>query len=234
MTESDPTALVRAAVARTRREGTAALRYREHVVWLRQSLAQWLEDPSGEHQHSFLRRLDAWRAKTLDGLHTLDGPVGQIDLDGDRSMYSVGQGWTLCVDGRSYIGEPGEWELDEETDALTPQEPQWLLAVLEGCSRAEDRGLIKLGTTQWHHYRAGCDLSHATSGTGRQVRPPCFVEDLDLTDLLIDVWLDLDGRVQRAVFHERPERTILELSNFGAAPCVVPPLFSEILHPEDC
>jgi len=161
------------------------------------------------------------------------GPAGSVDLDGDRSVYGVGDSWMLHIDGVRFIGAPGEWELDEEVGALSVREPQWLLALLTGCVEAEDRGLIELGGAHWHHYRTECDLSRATSGTALEVLPPLFDEGLDLARLPVDVWLDGDGRIRRAVFHSGADRTILELADFGAAPRVVRPQPSEILDEDD-
>ena len=233
MTDPDPVAFIRGSVARTRDEGTAAVRYRVGGLWGPASLVQWLEDPAGGSPSGVLRRLDAVRAQTLDGVTTVDGPAGQIDLDGDRSLYGVGDWWMLCIDGDSYIGEPGQWELDQQGDALSEQEPQWLLALLAGCVEAEDRGVIELGDTRWHHYRTGCDFSRATSGTGREVVPPLLDEGLDLGRVSVDVWLDDDRRIRRSVFHNGRYRTVLELSDFGVAPRVTPPQPNEILDAED-
>lgn len=230
-TDPDPAAVVRASIARTRAEGTAAVRYREHGVWGGASLVRWLEEPTSGDPGGILRRLDATRA--VDGIQTVDGPAGQIDLDGDRALYAVGDWWTLFIDGNSYIGEPGDWELDEEGDALGPEEPQWLLALLVGCVEAEDCGVIEVGGVRWRHYRAACDLSRADSGTGRVVLPPLSREDLDLSRLPVDVWLDGDGRVRRAVFHNGQYRTVLELSEFGVPMRVVPPEPGEILDEDE-
>jgi hypothetical protein len=231
-TDHDPAVSIRASVARTRGEGTAAVRYRVRGLWGRASLVQWLEDPGRENAHGVLRRLDAVRAQTLDGVRTVDGPAGRIDLDGDRSMHGVGDGWMLFIDGTSYIGAPGEWELDDEGDGLSEEEPQWLLALLVGCVQAEDRGLIELGGTRWHHYRTVCDLSRATQGSSRALLPPLFDEGLDRACLPVDVWLDSDRRIRRAVFHNGQDRTVLELSDFGAPPRVLPPTPDEILDEE--
>lgn len=243
MAQADLAAQVRNSVARTRSEGTASVRYRIGGLWLKASLVQWLEDPGSGNSASMLHRLDAARAKARGSIRTLDGPAGQIDLDGDRSIYGVGDWWNLFVDGVSYVGAPGEWEQDDEEDAqlnredalLSEQEPQWHLALLAGCFEAQDRGVIELGDDRWHHHRTGCDFAQAASATGRAVAPPpaLFDERLDLARIPVDVWLDTDGRIRRAVFHRGKHRTILELSDFRATPRVVPPERAEILDEED-
>jgi hypothetical protein len=82
----------------------------------------------------------------------------------------------------SYVGSPGEWEQDDEEEALltredallSEQEPQWLLALPAGCIEAQDRGVIELGDDRWHHYRTGCDFAQVGPGDRASGRSAAF------------------------------------------------------------
>jgi hypothetical protein len=211
------------------------VRYRVGAVMLveRASLSRWLEAPEAD-RYVLLRHLDALRWSRLDRVRTVDGCDGQIDLDGNRAIYGVGDSWRLCADGVMYGGEPGEWEaLDEDDGGLGQAEPQWLLALLAGCVEAEEHEGVELGGVSWRHYRTVCDYSAADSGTERKVLPPFFGDDLDVSRLPVDVWLDREGRICRAVLHEGSARTTLELANFGVPGRVTLPRPEEVVAYED-
>jgi hypothetical protein len=164
-------------------------------------------------------------ALSADRVAALGGPDGQIDFENERSLYIQGKSnWKLHAPGRTYIGEPGEWYA-YEPNGLDEDDPFWLLAILEGTAEAAAQGDETVLGTTCHLHTAWADFNLATTNAGRQIDPPSPGDELDLSALPIEVWLDDSGRIRRALLHgPRRSLTQLELSHFSEPdPIVLPP-----------
>lgn len=80
---------LRDSVEVTRAEGTAALRY---VPYQRDLGPSQLQP------------------------RKIGGALGRIDFTQNRCVYAGGGGWKLYTPALSLVGEPGEWELEEEPE----------------------------------------------------------------------------------------------------------------------
>lgn len=158
------------------------------------------------------------------------GPLGRIEFSRERSLYSVGDWWRLFVDGASYLGEPGEWELDESNVGLTEDEPHWLLALLEGCTAARQLGAIDYHGEAMRRFELSCDVSRAWSTAGRRVERPPFLEESDPSQLRVEVLVDTaTDRIRHAMATWGRVVTRVELSAFGEAAAIEPPKDSELI-----
>jgi hypothetical protein len=232
--EHDPSHRVRASVATTKAEGTARIRYAAHFVDGLPSLINAL----GKEHPAAATALKAVgsamrRAVAPIALSTLPGPDGQIDFDNERSVYSRGKFWKLYAPGREYIGQPGEWETERELDALTDEDPFWLLAVLAATVQATAHGDVMVLRTNCERYSGFADLQMAHTGSSQPIAPPFHADELDLSRLPIEVWLDTSGRIRQAILRGPGEhQTQLELSGFGQADRIALPKDDEVLPDE--
>jgi hypothetical protein len=214
--ESDALAAeVRASVARTHEERTAVLRYAaSETFW-------WgLRRPA--------------QPPPLGGLKLLSRrTAGSIEFLRDRAMYWRGGYWELFIDGDGYIGKPGEWEPTGRNTELTPSEPHWLLALIESCTQAWERGSLtsKGQTYRWLELR--CDLTRAVSPAGRKLRPGLLSKDIDPAKVKAEVALDNSQRVYQASFINRGwSVTKIQLSGFGEPGPIEAPASSEVVAEE--
>jgi hypothetical protein len=164
------------------------------------------------------------------GLVTLPGEDGVIEFHHDRSLHATGDDWNLFYDGTLYSGRPGAWEVEERDLPLAEGEPAWLLQLIEGCREVQDLGVVEIGGRRWRHAALSCDPQAAAARATRAMMPPYRFEDVDLANLPVEVWADMDGRLNRAVLHRRQSRarTALEIYGFGEAEPVRPPRPEEV------
>jgi hypothetical protein len=165
----------------------------------------------------------------------LPGPDGRIDFEQERCLFSAGAYRVLVLPGHRYQGEPGEWGQDDDHEGehfLTEEDPFWVLKLVSGTIEATDHGDETVLGTTCRHYRGIADLDWARSNTSRELLSPRRSpdrENLDLTRLPVDVWLDAVGRLRRATLHIGPQRTSLELADYGQAEAIDLPDASEIV-----
>lgn len=223
---------VLAWLARTRHAGPTRLRYL--VAYNR--LTRWSPDDLLERGVDPPR---AWRGAVTQwlpsivksgGLVTLPGEDGVIEFNHNRSLHSTGDEWNLFYDGTLYSGRPGAWDIEERDLPLAEDEPAWLLQLIEGCRRVEDLGLVEIDGRRWRHAALACDLEAAAGRATRAMMPPSPFEDVDLAILPVEVWVDMDGRLNRAVLHRRQSRgrTALEIYGFGEAEPIPRPRPEEV------
>ena len=204
---------VRLSVDRTREEHTARLRYQVH--------ARRLWPPRAGRSNL--------RDRPLLGGIDLPGPLGQIDLQRDRALYGSAGSWHFFVDGTSYLGAPGEWELDDEDLALGENEPQWLIALIAACVEANELGEYAVRGVRCRCLELKCDFGQVRLDGERLIRPPFVRDGLDLARLDVDIGLDPLLRIRKAAFFNGRARTVFELDDFSAVPPIERPDNSEIL-----
>jgi hypothetical protein len=116
---------------------------------------------------------------------------------------------------------------------LTDEDPFWLLELVSGTIGATDCGdEIVLGTA-CRRYQGMADLNQARANASRELLSPLRSpgrEDLDLTRFPVDAWLDPLGRLRRATLHIGPQKTSLELADYGQAEGIDLPDDSEIVR----
>jgi hypothetical protein len=179
----------------------------------------------------------AWQhaAERLAG-SLLPGPDGRIDFDQERCLFSAGAYGVLVAPGYRYQGEPREWEQDDDYEGehfLTEGDPFWLLELVAATVEASERGDENVLGTTCRHYQGIADLDQARSTARRELLSPLRSpgrEDLDLTRFPVDAWLDPVGRLRRATLHIGPQKTSLELADYGQAEGIDLPDASEIVR----
>ncbi len=190
------TARVRDSVALTLAEGSAGLRFAASLSSLFGGLA--------------------W---------SFPGPAGRIDFTAQRCLYSNGEFWLLLGPGLRLSGMWGEWEwAPDHADALTEDDPFWLLALVAGSSEATDEGARELGGTPCRRYLTTTDFALAAARSERRLMSPWRGDIDDPQRLRLEVWLDANGRVRRARLYGKRSSTSLELFDFGGpGPIELPP-----------
>ncbi len=237
MTESDPgVERVRASVDLTRAERTAELRFLPHVSDSGRSLEAMLDERSPQLAKGF-RMLQSVHGDVTSHFNVSDipGPAGRIDFVHDRALYRGGGGWVLTAPGWDIIGEPGEWEADVLDDGtLGDNEPSWLLELIAAATKATDAGSETVLGTPCRHYRTVASFALASEQAKRPLGPRRPFGHVDPERLAIDVWLDEDGRIRRAVLHGHGDPTLmkLELSDFRGPESIELPTPDEILPPD--
>ena len=231
---------VRASVATTRAEGTAAVRFAPSRIDVQPSLAERLSERS-VGLGAALGRFEALGRQVRSALRLseLQGPLGQIDFVHRRCLYATGEdGWKLTAPGVEYSGEPGAWERIPATDDVIPAiDPLWLLSVLDGVTDAADLGDEAVLGEPCRRYRASVSFSAvADQSQCRLARPSPTRDGAD--QLSVEAWLDRAGRIRRATCQHDPTLMMLELSEFGSPARIELPTADEIVwtagdDPED-
>lgn len=222
---------VRAGVATTRAEGTAAVRFSPLRIDVQPSLAERLSERS-PGLGAALERLEALgrQVRAALALSELQGPLGQIDFVHQRCLYAEGEdGWKLTAPGVEYSGEPGAWEKVPAADDVIPViDPFWLLSVLDAVTdEAELDDEAVLGEPCCR-YRASVSLSAAAAQSQRGLEQPSATRG-GVDQLPVEAWLDRAGRIRRAICRRDPTLMVLELSEFGAPAMIELPTAEEIV-----
>jgi hypothetical protein len=158
--------------------------------------------------------------------------AGQIDFAQRRSVYNAGTFWKLFAPGHDFVGRPGAWEADGH-EGIAFEEPFWLLELIGSTVEAVEDETEFVRGERCRRHRCAADFTRAAAGApaGGLARP-VWLDRLDPGRLAVDVWLDDDGRIRRARFHEAGSLTTLELFDFGEPRPIELPGAAEIL-PED-
>jgi hypothetical protein len=214
---------------------TARLRF---AAGLRRFGLSSVTDALAERDHPWaagMRRVEnvVRAAVSADRVAGLRGPEGRIDFEHERALYSqVDSDWKLFARDSRYIGKPGEWYADNP-DGLYGNDPFWLLAILEGTVEATARGDETVDGETCHLYTGTADFKLAERNSTRQLKPPLSgsvdPDEGDSFSLPIEVWLDDDGRIRRAVIHWLGNSvTQMDLSGFAEPDPIALPVPSEI------
>ncbi len=222
--------LLREAVLRTQREGTAALRYEYFAqLALHEALASKYPAAAG-----FLDHVDqAIKRRQVGSARLRDQPPGQIDFRNRRSMFSLGSSgdnWLLCVDGAAYVGKPGRWFARAAGPAglLSIDGPFWILALVSAAVEARQHGEGDIGESRCRCYRGVSNLAEAEKLMTNPIGPLRFNDRSDPTRLPIEVWIDDEQRIRRAALVDTPRPgfetwSVIELSEFGKLPPIPAP-----------
>lgn len=232
-----PPARVRGSVGLSRNEHNARIRFMANYEDMTGVGGGTLTDSHPGAAHVLGSAVRAWKhaAERLAG-SLLPGPDGRIDFDQERCIFSAGAYGVLVVPGHRYQGEPGEWEQDDDYEGehfLTEEDPFWVLELVSATVEATDLGDETVLGTTCRHYQGIADLDQSRSNASRELLSPLRSpdrEDLDLTRFPVDAWLDQVGRLRRATLHLGPQRTSLELTDYGQAEGINLPDASEIVR----
>ena len=229
---------VRESVGLTRAERTAALRFVPSQIHAEPSLDERLTDAGHDALGRGLRLVERVRHEVMARLQISELPcaIGRIDFVQDRCLYSEGDhGWTLAAPGLEFVGEPGEWERVVVEDSLLEGhvDPSWLLELVAAAVEAKDEGTEAVFGEACQRYGVAASFATALAQAQRPMDPPDGTGNLDYERLSIDVWLDHQGRITRAVFHGDNMLRMLELSDFGGPKPIELPRPVEILPDED-
>lgn len=169
-----------------------------------------------------------WRERRIqgrerDGVSTLPGPDGSIDFARDMCLYASGPQWRLFAGTRFYVGQPaGAWE-GGEADAIPEDSPFWLLAVVEYATNGAELGVETVLGTACTHYEGVSNFTDARSHGEERLAPPIVLADLDLLHMPVDLWLNREGRIRRALAREGATLTQIDLWGFGEPDPLVEP-----------
>jgi hypothetical protein len=136
----------------------------------------------------------------------------------------------LAAPGVEFVGEPGVWEKVVVADSMFEGhiDPIWLLELIAAAVEAQDEGPEAVFGEPCQHYDVTASFGTAFAQAKRTMGPPDGTGNLDYERLSIDVWLDHQGRITRAVFHGDNILRMLELSGFGGPKPIELPTAEEI------
>jgi hypothetical protein len=194
---------VRASVERTCAEGTAALGY---VPWVAGSIS--------------------WSSQER---------LGRIDFRNERSVYAhADDEWMFLAPGLVLDGEPGAWyACGTDSDALTEDDPFWLLALIAATVEATDEGPQAISGSPCVRYIAMADQALASSNCIRPFKRMRAAADERADQIPIEVWLDTQGRIRRVRLHRGRAVTRMQLLNFDGVPPIDVPGPSELLSEDE-
>lgn len=212
------------AVGVTRGEETARVRYEVRFIQLFAALVVY-RGKAPDDESARQREREVWAHRQQNGLR---GSWGRIDLDGDRSFYRRADYWKLWIDGTGYSGRPGKWKVNVTDRALNEDEPQWLLALLEGCVAARRVAVGVVRGERLECFATVCDFRSAAESQTRKMVPTVSSGLAATGRADVDVWLDSRRRIRRAGCYDGHHRTVIELKDFGFHEPITPPARSEI------
>ncbi|HEX3873768.1 MAG TPA: hypothetical protein VHW26_06460 [Solirubrobacteraceae bacterium] len=208
---------IRRSVALAAADGTARIRFtpRRPVDRSFDAVLADRSSPKPAGAFGLARRVLKRGLSVVPPSSTESGPAaGQIDFARDRSVYNAGTSWRLFGPGRDFTGRPGGWQAGEHA-GIVLAEPHWLLGLVRGTVGAATAGTEWLRGTECRLYRAVADFHVAAAAATRPLAVPAGADQLDLSRLAIDVWLDDAGRIRRAEFHRPGLLMTLDLFEFG-------------------
>lgn len=221
----------RDAVRATRATGSARMRFLPGAQGV--DLAKVAGDQLGKHGFGGLaasvsdwreRRIQGWER---DGVSTLPGPDGSIDFARDMCLYASGPQRKLFAGTRFYVEHPaGGWE-GGEADSISEDSPFWLLAVVGCATNGSELGVETVLGAVCTHFKGVSSFTDARSHGEERLAAPIVLADLDLVHMPVNLWLDSDGRIRRALAFEGATLTQIDLWGFGEPDPLVEPRANE-------
>ena len=142
---------------------------------------------------------------------------GVLDLANRRYMMDFGSFAMLGMGHHRWSGLSGRAISTLPENAPTMWEPLWLFALLQGATEIDVRGTEVLHGSACRRFAVRADVPRAAAGSPSDFPLPPAENYGDLLGLLLELWLDGEGRIRRVTLETRLAALRLDLLDFAVA-----------------